>query len=241
MKNLSQACLLAGCLLVGAWDSPAPDVVLYCTPAMQAPLRDVAARYTAASGVKVHIFVGSPDGQAALIEHRARADVLVAERQAIDRLDAEHLIRAGTIVALGTDPFVLVGKAGVPMPPGATPVQLVAAHATVLPDPTSAASFDGAALLHAALPDAKSPRTIGVADTTTVMALVGQDEALLGLVNRTEAGGAGISQAASLQVPAVAIAGAVLGNGQSRNEAALLAFIAGPQGRAILSRAGLAS
>ncbi len=244
MIRLANACLLAALLAstaipARAWDSPAPDVVLYCTPAMQAPLRDVASRYTAASGVEVHVLVGSPDGQAALIRHRARADVLVAEAPAIDSLAAEHLIRGGTIVALGADPFVLIGKAGAAIRPGAAIAQFIAAHAIVLPDPTSAASFDGPAVLHAALPDAVLPRIVGVADTPTVVALVGGDDALLGLVNRSEAGQPGIVQAASLAVPPVQIDGALLSNGQSRNAAALLAFIAGAQGRAILAGAGL--
>ena len=238
MKRLSRACLLAGCLAAGAWDSPAPDVVLYCTPAMQAPLRDVAARYTAASGVEVHVFVGSPDGQAGLIEHRARADVLVAEAPVLVRLNAEHLIRPGTIVALGADPFVLIAKEGA-VQAGSRPAELIAAHKTALPDPTTAASFDGAAVLHTALPDAASAWLVGVADTPTVIALVSKDHSLLGLVNRTEVERSGIMLAASLSAPPVAIEAALVSNGQSRNAAALLAFIAGPEGRAILNRAGL--
>ena len=264
MTRRTFACLLVATLALSAahawaWDSPAPDVVLYCTPAMQAPLRRVAALYTASSGVAVHILVGSPDGQAGLIAHRARADVLVAEAPVIARLDAQHLIRAGSIVTLGADGFVLIGQAGARRPAGATPAQLVAAHTIVLPDPTSAGSFDGAAVLRASLPAGAAPangpaaqeplRIIGVANTPTVIALVRADATLLGVVNNTEAGRAeagrddmgraGIETAATLPAAAIAIDGALLSNGQSRNAAALLAFIAGAQGRTVLDAAGL--
>jgi ABC-type molybdate transport system substrate-binding protein len=279
MTNSFFACILLTCIAAGgeralAWDSPAPDVVLYCTPAMQAPLREVAALYTAANGVAVHILVGSPDGQAGLIAHRARADVLVAEAPVIERLDAEHLIRPGSIVSLGADGFVLISQAGARVPTGATPAQLVAAHTIVLPDPTSAGSFDGAAVLRASLtagassanrpladgarandpPATETPRIMGVADTPTVIALVQNDATLLGVVNRTEVGRtevgrgevgrgefgrAGIETAAALPAAAIGIDGALLSNGQSRNAAALLAFIAGPRGRAVLGASGL--
>ena len=246
MKRSSIACLFLAVLAANAgkaraWDSPAPDVVLYTTPALQAPLRDLAALYTAASHVEVHILVGSPDGQVGLIRHRARADVLVAEAPAIDALDAAHLIRPGTIVKLGTDGFVLISRADGALPAGATAAQLIASHRVALPDPTTAGSFDGAGVLHASVPDSRDARLVGVADTPGVLALVHGDAGLLGLVNRTETAGAGISEVAVLPGAGVAISGALLSNGQSRNAAALLAFIAGPQGRVILGRAGLAS
>jgi ABC-type molybdate transport system substrate-binding protein len=221
-----------------AWDSPAPDVVLYCTPALRAPLRIAAAQYRRATHVEVHILVGSPDGQTGLIRHRARADVIVAEAAVIETLRAEHLVRAESIVALGDDAFVLIASKNATLPPGTTAAQLLATHVTILPDATPAASFDGAAVLRAAFP-AASFKAMGVADTPTVIALTGGDQSTLGLVNRTEADGPGIGQAAPIPAAPVALAGALVSNGQSRNAAALLAFIAGPQGRAILQSAGV--
>ncbi len=222
-----------------AGDSSAPDVVLYCTPALQAPLHQAAEQYRAANHVEIHILVSSPDGQAGLIRHRARADVIIGEASLIGTLAAEHLLRSGSVVPLGADPFVLIIRKGVTLPHGATPAQLLAAHTMVLTDATTAASFDGSAILHAAVPDAKPTRSIGVADTPTVIALIAHDPSLLGLVNRTEATGADIAEAAALAAPPAPISGALCKNGQSRNAASLLAFIAGPQGRAILQSAGL--
>jgi len=221
-----------------AWDSPAPDIVLYCSPAMEGVLRQVALRYTAASHVEVHVFVAPPDGLIGLLKHRARGDVLVADAPTVQALAAGQVVRPETVIALGRDPFVLIGKAGVALPPGASAAQLVAGHGTVLPDPTTAASFDGAAILHASL-SGDAPQEIGVADTPTVVARVREDGRLLGLVHQTEAQEPGISQAARLDAPATPIDGALVSLGQSRNAAALLAFIAGPDGAAMLRSAGL--
>jgi ABC-type molybdate transport system substrate-binding protein len=222
-----------------AWESPAPDVVLYCTPALEFPLREAATQYRRESNVEVHIFVQSPDGQAGLIRHRARADVLVADAETIDVLKGEHLVRPESIAGLGDDPFVLIRKSGSNGAAETTAAQLVSTHATVLPDPTTAASFDGAAVLRKSLPATNFLRLIGVANTPTVIAVVRGDGQLLGVVNRTEAGSAGVTEAASLAAAATPISGALATNGQSRNAGDFLKFIAGPKGRAILKSAGL--
>jgi len=239
LLGLTLACVVATGSRSLAWESPAPDVVLYCTPALEVPLREAATQYRGESHVEVHIFVGSPDGQAGLIRHRARADVLVADAQTIDVLKSEHLVRPESIVALGSDPFVLIGKLGAVGAAETTAAQLVSTHATVLPDPTTAATFDGAAVLRKSLPATTFLRLIGVANTPTVIAVVRGDGRLLGLVNRTEAGSAGVREAASLSAAATPVSGALVTNGQSRNAGDFLKFIAGPQGRAILKSAGL--
>ncbi len=221
-----------------AWDSPAPDVVLYCTPAMDRPLHDVAARYTASNHVAVHLFVNSPDGQFGLILHRARADVVVADTPTIERLGAAHLLRPATSVMLGSDPFVLIGNAAASSSSHLTPEQSIATHPTVLPDATTAASFDGAAVLHASFPNLASSRIAGVADTPTVIVQVASDPALVGIVNRTEARARGVAEIGGLSAAPTIVSGALVGNGQSRNAAALLAFIAGPESRAILQTYG---
>jgi ABC-type molybdate transport system substrate-binding protein len=237
--SLVLACLVAGTGSAAAWDSPAPDVVLYCTPALETPLRQIAARFRAANHVEVHIFVGSPDGQVGLIAHRARADVVVADTPTIEVLKARHFIRPETVVTLGDNPFVLVGGVDAAFSPGQTALQLASAHAVVLTDATSAATFDGAHVLQAALPGLAAPKVIGVADTPTVIALVRGDKTLLGLVNRTEATDAGVKQVVPLSPPPVSNSAALVVNGQSGNAASLLGFIGGAEGRAILKSAGL--
>ncbi len=223
----------------GAWDSPVPDVVLYCTPAMQAALRDVAGHYTARSGIEVHVFVAPPDGLIGLIKHRARDDVVVGDTPTLQLLLAGGFLRQGSMVALGQDPYVLVTSGETAATPAGTAAQLLVSHMTVLPDPTTAASFDGRAILHAADPSSPSTSVIGVADTTTVIATVLGDRHLLGLVNATEVGASGLMKAATLRAPPASISGALVTNGQSAKAGDLLAFIQGPEGRATLQAAGL--
>ncbi len=230
--------MLAGSGRAFAWDSPAPDVVLYCSAALEAPLREVARRYRAASHVEVHLFVAPPDGLFGLIKHRARDDVVVADTATLGRLAAEKLIRPETMVALGTDPYVLITKAD-GASPGAAASALVAQHDVVLPDPTTAADFDGASVLRAATPPLSPAHVLGVDNTPEVASLVRGNGSLVGLVHRTEAQGRGVALAATLNTPPTPTAGALVTQGQSVNAAALLAFIAGPDGKAILQAAGL--
>jgi ABC-type molybdate transport system substrate-binding protein len=241
MTAMRRWLLIVPCLAcagpAAAWNSPAPDVVLYCPPALEAGLREVAASFTATSHVAVHLFVAPPDGLRGLVTHRARADVLVADADSVAALMGAGLVRQGSVVTLGQDGFALIGKAGAMAAGDAA--QLVTSHATVLPDPTSAASFDGAAILHAALPGVSQPREIGVSDTPAVTAAVRGDGRLIGLVHRTEADGPGLVRAAALSAPATVMEGALVTNGQSANAGKLLDFIAGSEGKAMLRQSGL--
>jgi ABC-type molybdate transport system substrate-binding protein len=237
-SSFAVACLLAATGRAIAWESPAPEVVLYCTPALATPLRAIAQKFRSRNDVEVHIFIGSPNGQVGLIRHRARADVVIADTPTIASLGAGGLVRPETIVALGGNPYILVSQTDAAIPTGQTPAQLVAQHAVVLPDATTASTIDGAQVLRAAL-QTNAPHVLGVADTPTVIALVEGDRTLLGLVNKTEAGAPGVHEVAQLSTPPVPNSGGLVVNGQSRNAAALLAFIAGPEGRAVLTSAGL--
>jgi hypothetical protein len=133
------------------------------------------------------------------------------------------------VAALGGDPFVLIVRDG-PAPAAST--------ATVLPDPTTAASFDGRAVLQAATPQVLPARIIGVSDTPEVTAMVRNDR-ILGLVHATEAHAPGLHVAEAVGAPPTPISGALVANGQSANAAALLAFIGSAQGAAVLRAAGM--
>ena len=204
---------------------------------MAAPLRQVARRFTAGAHAAVHIFVAPPDGLIGLLAHRARADLVVADQATMARLADRRLVWRDTMVALGQDAFVLVASRRAALSPVADAARLAATRATVLPDPTTAASFDGRAMLRAAVPTPSA--TIGVADTADVIAAVRDDPRLLGLVNRSEADVPGVGVVAALATPPAAIAAALVTNGQSGQAAPLLAFIAAPSGAAILHAGGL--
>ena len=236
---LGALALLGAARPAAAWNSPAPDVVLYCTPAMVDALRVLAQRYTGQTQAEVHIFVAPPDGLIGLIKHRARDDVVVADAATLETLAAGAFIRRETIIPLGRDPYVLIAKSGAVLPPGAGAGDLVAARATVLPDPTTAATFDGAAVLHEALPAVAAPAPIGVYDTPAVLVRVRADDQVLGLVHQTEAGSPGVTQVAKLAAAPTVTEGALVTMGQSANAAGFLAFLNAPASQATLRSAGL--
>jgi len=229
--------LLASAPAALAWTSPAPDVVLYCAPALQQALHQVADDFTAASGVPVHIFVAPPDGLVGLITHRARADAVVADAATIGTLTSRGAVRAGSLVALGKDAFVLVARADAALPEGAGVAQLLATYAVVLPDPTTAASFDGASVLRERGP--APAQQIGVSDTPTVLAAVHDTGRVLGLVYQTEVPPAWARVASRLPASPTQMQGALVAMGQSPNAARLMAYIAGPRGTDVLRQAGL--
>jgi ABC-type molybdate transport system substrate-binding protein len=223
-----------------AWVSPVPDIVLYCTPAMQMPLATLAERFTDRSHVAVHLFVSPPAGLIGLLKHRARDDVVVADMATLRSMAATGLIMPPTLVALGRDPFVLVASSSAPQASVAQADALVAAHILVVTDATDAASFPGRAVLQSAAPPLAPKDVLGVADTPTVIATVRDDDRLVGLVNATEAAAPGLRIAAALDAPPAGIGAALVTLGQSGKAAALLAFIASPDGQAVLRAAGLA-
>jgi hypothetical protein len=141
------------------------------------------------------------------------------------------------VVQLGQDPFVLAGRAGQET---AMPLdQLLAHHHVAVPDPTTAASFDGAALLRAAAPAFDAGDIIGVADTPGVAAEIRADASTLGVLEATGAREPGLNVLARLPAPPEPIAAVLVTNGQSRNAAGLLAAIAGPEGSAVLHAYGM--
>jgi ABC-type molybdate transport system substrate-binding protein len=237
--SLCLALLLTSAHSAFAWVSPAPDVVLYCTPALDTALHDIAGSFRAATGVEVHVFVSPPDGLLGLIKHRARDDVVIADAPTIATLASTRAVRPESVIALGKNPFVLIRKQGAADPAATGLAHLVATYPTILPDPTTAASFDGDAVLHQDAEVHAPVKEIGVSDTPTVLARVREDGNLLGLVHQTEATQPGITKAATLQVAPTFMSGALVTNGQSGNAERFLAYIAGAPGQATLRKAGL--
>ena len=220
-----------------AWESPAPDVVIYCTPGLLPPVAAIGKRFEHQTGIPVHFFVSPPAGLSGLIVHRARADVLVADGGTVGALAQSGALRAASVVQLGQDPFVLAGRAG---GAGAAPFdQALAHHRVAVPDATSAASFDGAALLRVAAPSFDAGSIIGVADTPDVAAEIRSDASVVGVLEATAAHQPGLAALATLPVPAEPVAAALVTNGQSHNAAALLAAFATPEGRAVLQAYGM--
>lgn len=222
-----------------AWDSPAPDVVLYCQPVLASACAALGDHFRQAQSVEVHVFSAPPDGLIGLVRHRARADVVLADMPTLRSMASGQLLRPETVTSLGADPFVLVARADAAIGKNSSAADLMASYRVVLTDPTTAASFDGSAVLLAAAKPSAAPETVGVADTASVLAEVQADRKTIGLVTATDAYAGNVSQIARLDVPPMQIGGAIVTLRQSRNADALLHFIAGPEGKRLLRENGL--
>jgi ABC-type molybdate transport system substrate-binding protein len=224
-------------LPLGGWISPAPDVVVYTLPGLRGPVGRLADDFRRRTGVRVFVYAAPPAGIVGLVRHRARADVVVADAATVHALADAALITQASVAALGADPYVLVEAAGAAPEPAAAALGRLHAVAT---DPTSAADFDGMALL-ASLMAGGAPKMppIGVAETTDVVAAVAAQAGLVGLVRASDASGAGgVSIVATLPLSAPIAAG-LTKNGQSGRAGEFLRFVTSPRGDAVLHAGGI--
>jgi ABC-type molybdate transport system substrate-binding protein len=234
MAAMTRLILLPVLCLLAAWTSPAPDLVVYCTPTLTHALTQTAALYRASRHIPVRIFAGPPAAIEGLIGHMARADIAVADAPTLDALAAAHLIATARL-DLGADPYVLAAAA--PTQTG-TLAHLLASNTIVVSDPTSAASFDGRALL--ASLDASPAHTIGAADTPQITYAVEHAPGRLGLLPLTSVRASpSLAVASALKLPPARIAAAATIHGQSPSTADFLAFLQTPSARAALTAAGL--
>ncbi len=221
-------------VLLPAWTSPAPDLVVYCTPTLTDALSRTAALYRAYRHIPVRIFAGPPAAIEGLIAHRARADIAIADAPTLDALAAAQLISSPRLY-LGADPYVLAAPAQTA--PDTLP-HLLATHTVVVSDPTSAASFDGRALL-TALPQAPA-HTLGAADTPEIVYATEHAADRLGLLPLTSVHATPLlAVAATLNLPPARIEAAATTSGQSPSTADFLAFLQTQAARSALRAAGL--
>ncbi len=231
---MTRAARLAPLILLAGWTSPAPDLVIYCPPTLVHALTQTAALYRADRHVPVRIFAGPPAAIEGLIAHMARADIAIADTPTIDALAAAHLVFPARL-DLGADPFVLAAPAQTA--PDALP-HLLASQTIVVSDPTSAASFDGRALLARLTPT--PPQTLGAADTPQIAYAVEHAPNRLGLLPLTSVRATTLlTVAATLPLPPAQIQAAATTHGQSPSTADFLAFLQTQAARSALHDAGL--
>jgi ABC-type molybdate transport system substrate-binding protein len=208
-----------------AWTSPAPDVVVYCLPSLAPVIVRLGRQFRHEGGAEVHVFVG-PDGRLfGLIAHRARADVVVGGDALMQRLQARKLLKPAAPVMLGLDPFVVVANPGLA---SGSAQALVSAHRVVVTDPTTAAGFDGVALLRRIDQGAAAASPIGVENAQRVVSTVAQGADLVGIARASDAAATNglVHVAAMVDAPPLRVEAALTANGQSANSAPFLAFIA---------------
>jgi molybdate transport system substrate-binding protein len=161
-----------------AWATPvraaAPDVIVYGDTTLLHALHDVGARFTAQTGVPVHVFVAPPAIILAQLRHAVWNDVVVTLAPWMDQAEEAGVIEKGTRTGTWRNALVLA--------------QATSMHATnetlAITDPTPAASIDGPAVL-AAL-GLHPARVQGVANTAEIDFLLDTGAAAQGLVHLTD-------------------------------------------------------
>jgi ABC-type molybdate transport system substrate-binding protein len=137
-------------------------------------LLDVGARFTAQTGVPVHVFAAPPTLILAQLRHQVWNDVVVTQAPWMDRAEQVGVIAKDTRTGAWRNTLVLARAAGV------TPAN----DTVAVTDPTPAASVDGPAVLAAM--GGPAAHFQGVANTAEVAFLLDTGAAAQGLVYLTD-------------------------------------------------------
>jgi molybdate transport system substrate-binding protein len=152
----------------------APDVIVYGDTTLLHALHDVGARFTAQTGVPVHVFTAPPAIILAQLRHAVWNDVVVTLAPWMDQAEQAGVIEQGTRTGAWRTTLVL-----------AQATDSDAANGTLaITDPTPAASIDGPAVLAAA--GLHPAHVQGVANTAEIGFLLDTGAASQGLVHLTD-------------------------------------------------------
>lgn len=151
----------------------APDVIVYGDPTLNHALHDVADRFTAQTGVPVHVFAAPPSLILAQLRHEVWNDVVVTLAPWMDQAVTAGVIEPNTRTGSWRTTLVIAAATG-----GAAGDSLAA------PDPTPASSIDGPAVLAAA--ELHPTKVQGVANGANVVFLLETDVAAQGLLHLTD-------------------------------------------------------
>jgi molybdate transport system substrate-binding protein len=224
------------------WGTPAraaaPDVIVYGDPTLAHALRDVGTRFTAQTGVPVHVFAAPPTLILAQLRHQVWNDVVVTLAPWMDQAERAGVIQHGTRTGAWRNTLVLASAAGVLA--GAadgTPAN----DAFAVTDPTPAATIDGPEVL-AAL-GLHPAHVQGVANTADVEFLLDTGVAAQGLLHLTDVRAdprlrVAASVAQSAYEPIVYVA-AISTLTHSSNAHAFLDFLHNPTATEVLRADGL--
>jgi molybdate transport system substrate-binding protein len=167
------ACALGVVCLTPA-RAAAPDVIVYGESTLLHALLDVGARYTAQTGVPVHVFAAPPAIILAQLRHMVWNDVVVTQASWMDQAERAGVIEKGTRSG-GWGTTLVLARAT-----DATP----ASDTVAVTDATPAASIDGPAVLVAL---GMHPAHVqGVANTGDVAYLLDTGAAAQGLLHLTD-------------------------------------------------------
>jgi len=165
--------LLLALATAGPARAAAPDVIVYGDPTLNHALHDVADRFTAQTGVPVHIFAAPPSNILAQLRHEVWNDVVVTLAPWMDQAVNDGVIEPNTRTGSWRTTLVI-----------ATATVSAAGETLAIPDPTPASSIDGPAVVAAA--GLHPAKVQGVANGANVVFLLETGVAAQGLLHLTD-------------------------------------------------------
>jgi molybdate transport system substrate-binding protein len=252
MRNLLKGAMFAAwLLLVPALAFAQAEVRIFTGGAMSEPVREVGNVFAKSSGNRIVYVTDTTGALSKRLLSGERADVIVVTSAAIQALEKDGKIAAGSRVDLARALIGVGVKAGAPSPDLSTTetfkAALLKAKTVSYVNPasggTSGTYFEGL-LQKMGIAAAIKPKTVYRTQGSEVAAAVAAGEAELGITFTSElAPTAGVKVAgtlpADIQLPTI-YAGAVVANaGNADAGRAFLRALAGAEGRAALTKAGL--
>lgn len=244
MNRAARAAVLAMAVVLGAGcGRDAPRVAVGAAASLRNAMPELADRFRATAGIRVDVSYGSSNVLADKLEAGAALDaVVLAEDEALDTLIARGAVTADSRRVVATNAIVLVGPAGSPVTfaalASASPATKIA-----IGDPATvpAGRYAQAYLEQLGIWDAVHARLVLGGDVAAVLALAQAGTAAFAIVYRTDAIGAAplVTLDQPSDAPVVHVVGGVVARSAQRERAArFVAFLASPDGQAILARHG---
>ena len=251
MRNLLKGAMFAWLLLVPAMAFGQAEVRIFTGGAMSEPVREVGNAFVKSSGHRLVYVTDTTGALSKRLVSGERADVIVVTSAAIQALEKDGRIAAGSRVDLARALIGVGVKAGAPSPDLSTTetfkAALLKAKTVSYVNPasggTSGTYFEGL-LQKMGIAAAMKPKTVYRTQGSEVAAAVAAGEAELGITFTSElAPTPGVKVAgtlpADIQLPTI-YAGAVVANAGNADAArAFIRALAGAEGRAALKKAGL--
>lgn len=237
--------LVLGCAFTAT--ASAATLTVSAAASLQDAMREIGTAFQAAhQGVKVDFNFAASGLLLAQIAHGAPVDVFAsADRETMDRAQAQHLIAAATRTDFASNTLVLVSPRSRPAS-FMTLADLKRADvrriALGTPGSVPAGHYAQAALERAGLWAVLAPKFVYADNVRQTLAYVSRAEVDAGFVYRTDAGADAAAVRIDFAVPGAAVVhypiARVAASRDARDADAFIAFVTGTQGRALLAAHG---
>jgi molybdate transport system substrate-binding protein len=222
---------LAATVLTSAQAETTTDLAVTCDTAAAPAVRAAGATYRAKTGVRIRVFPTTPGLVLPQLEREIQNDIIVTQIAVIDLAEKEGLVTPGARIGPWRNRLV---TAAAKQPAGPE-------DSFAVPDMSPGSDIDGALILQRI---SITPTTIlGVLDTDAVAWTLINGGARLGLLHQTEVAAddrlRAISPVPDTAWPPILYAATATKLARRGDPAAFLAFLASPDGQAVLRSSGL--